>query len=85
MATTSSKLLFRWVQGQQGRNPVRVFSLRTDGNVVLADAGRIAWQSNSADKGAVAGRVRLPCNSNVQSNNKRNSVMFKVESKLYWI
>ncbi|KAK8706265.1 hypothetical protein V6N13_049838 [Hibiscus sabdariffa] len=58
MATTSSKSLFRWVQGQQGRNPVHLFSLGTDGNLVLIDAdGRIAWQSNTANKGVVAGRL----------------------------
>ncbi|TYH30015.1 hypothetical protein ES288_A01G059900v1 [Gossypium darwinii] len=57
MATTRSESLFRWVWEANRGNPVRenaTFSLGTDGNLVLADAdGRIAWQSNTANKGVV--------------------------------
>ncbi|KAI4333572.1 hypothetical protein L6164_018360 [Bauhinia variegata] len=56
-----SEQLFRWVWEANRGNPVgenATFSLRTDGNLVLADAdGRIAWQTNTANKGVVAFRL----------------------------
>ncbi|KAE8703303.1 Epidermis-specific secreted glycoprotein EP1 [Hibiscus syriacus] len=67
MATTRSESLFRWVWEANRGNPVRenaTFSLGTDGNLVLADAdGRIAWQSNTANKGVVG--FKLSPNGNM--------------------
>ncbi|KAJ8421844.1 hypothetical protein Cgig2_030933 [Carnegiea gigantea] len=57
MGLRRSESLFRWVWEANRGNPVgenAIFSLGTDGNLVLADAnGRIAWQSNTANKGVV--------------------------------
>ncbi|KAG4971740.1 hypothetical protein AAZX31_13G252300 [Glycine max] len=62
-----SEQLFRWVWEANRANPVgenATFSLGTDGNLVLADAdGRIAWQTNTANKGVVA--FRLLSNGNM--------------------
>ncbi|KAI4323012.1 hypothetical protein L6164_022655 [Bauhinia variegata] len=56
-----SEQLFRWVWEANRGNPVgenATFSLRSDGNLVLADAnGTIAWQTNTANKGVVAFRL----------------------------
>ncbi|KAL0399467.1 UNVERIFIED_CONTAM: EP1-like glycoprotein 3 [Sesamum radiatum] len=52
-----SESLMRWVWEANRGNPVgenATFSLGTNGNLVLADAdGRVAWQSDTADKGVV--------------------------------
>ncbi|OMO92482.1 hypothetical protein COLO4_17557 [Corchorus olitorius] len=73
MATTRSESLFRWVWEANRGNPVRenaTFSLGTDGNLVLADAdGRIAWQSNTANKGVVGFKV-LPNGNMVLHDSK---------------
>ncbi|GAY67648.1 hypothetical protein CUMW_258260 [Citrus unshiu] len=49
--------VFRWVWEANRGKPVRenaVFSLGTDGNLVLAEAdGTVVWQSNTANKGVV--------------------------------
>lgn len=58
---TRSEQLFRWVWEANRGNPVgenATFSFGPDGNLVLADAdGRIAWQTNTANKGVVAFRL----------------------------
>ncbi|TKY49173.1 Epidermis-specific secreted glycoprotein EP1 [Spatholobus suberectus] len=58
MGLQRSEQLFRWVWEANRGNPVGendTFSLSTDGNLVLANAdGRIAWQTNTANKGVVA-------------------------------
>ncbi|XP_007021733.2 PREDICTED: epidermis-specific secreted glycoprotein EP1 [Theobroma cacao] len=73
MATTRSESLFRWVWEANRGNPVRenaTFSLGTDGNLVLADAdGRIAWQSNTANKGVVGFKL-LPNGNMVLHDSK---------------
>ncbi|GAV91128.1 B_lectin domain-containing protein [Cephalotus follicularis] len=57
MATRRATSLFRWVWEANRGNPVRenaTLTFGTDGNLVLADAdGRIAWQTNTANKGVV--------------------------------
>ncbi|KAJ7948744.1 Epidermis-specific secreted EP1-like glycoprotein [Quillaja saponaria] len=67
MGLTRSESLFRWVWEANRGNPVgenATFSFGTDGNLVLADAdGRIAWQTNTANKGVVA--FRLLSNGNM--------------------
>ncbi|KAJ1441668.1 S-locus-specific glycoprotein/EP1 [Sesbania bispinosa] len=61
MGLQRSESLFRWVWEANRGNPVgenATFSFGTDGNLVLADAdGRIAWQTNTANKGVVAFRL----------------------------
>ncbi|XWS10912.1 hypothetical protein CRYUN_Cryun38cG0039100 [Craigia yunnanensis] len=73
MATTRSESLFRWVWEANRGNPVSenaTFSLGTDGNLVLADAdGRIAWQSNTANKGVVGFKL-LPNGNMVLHDSK---------------
>ncbi|KAE8706099.1 Epidermis-specific secreted glycoprotein EP1 [Hibiscus syriacus] len=78
MATTRSESLFRWVWEANRGNPVRenaTFSLGTDGNLVLADAdGRVAWQSNTANKGVVGFKL-LP---------NGNMVLHDASGKFIW-
>ncbi|KAK7401775.1 hypothetical protein VNO78_13528 [Psophocarpus tetragonolobus] len=73
-----SEALFRWVWEANRGNPVgenATFSLGTDGNLVLADAdGRIAWQTNTANKGVVAFRL-LP---------NGNMVLLDAQGKFVW-
>ncbi|KAK4793843.1 hypothetical protein SAY86_011837 [Trapa natans] len=57
MGLVRSESLFRWVWEANRGNPVgenATLTLGADGNLVLADAdGRIAWQTNTANKGVV--------------------------------
>ncbi|XP_024966480.1 epidermis-specific secreted glycoprotein EP1-like [Cynara cardunculus var. scolymus] len=57
MGLRRDRSLKRWVWEANRGNPVRenaTFSFGSDGNMVLADAdGRIAWQTNTANKGVV--------------------------------
>ncbi|KAI4333574.1 hypothetical protein L6164_018361 [Bauhinia variegata] len=73
-----SEQLFRWVWEANRGNPVgenATFSLRTDGNLVLADAdGRIAWQTKTANKGVVAFRL-LP---------NGNMVLLDAQGRFVW-
>ncbi|XP_060187718.1 epidermis-specific secreted glycoprotein EP1-like [Lycium barbarum] len=63
MGTVRSESLMRWVWEANRGNPVKenaTLTFGTDGNLVLADAdGRIAWQTNTANKG-VTGFKLLP-------------------------
>jgi hypothetical protein len=63
MASLRSESLFRWVWEANRGNPVKenaTFSLKSDGNLVLAEAnGKIAWQTNTANRG-VLGLDLLP-------------------------
>ncbi|KAK9056920.1 hypothetical protein SSX86_024285 [Deinandra increscens subsp. villosa] len=57
MGTRRDQTVMPWVWEANRGKPVRenaTLSLRADGNLVLADAnGRIAWQTNTANKGVV--------------------------------
>ncbi|OWM88593.1 hypothetical protein CDL15_Pgr002360 [Punica granatum] len=57
MGLTRSESLFRWVWEANRGNPVgenATLTLGADGNLVLADAdGRVAWQTNTTNKGVV--------------------------------
>ncbi|CAI0429315.1 unnamed protein product [Linum tenue] len=57
MGTVRSEALMRWVWEANRGNPVgenATFSLGANGNLVLAHSdGRVAWQSNTANKGVV--------------------------------
>ncbi|CAI9295027.1 unnamed protein product [Lactuca saligna] len=61
MGTVRSESLMRWVWEANRGNPVgekATLTLGTDGNLVLADSdGRIAWQTNTANKGVVGFQV----------------------------
>lgn len=68
-----------WVWEANRGNPVgenATFSLTTDGNIVLADAdGRVAWQSNTANKGVVAFKL-LP-NGNMVLRDARGNFVWQ--------
>ncbi|KAK9056917.1 hypothetical protein SSX86_024282 [Deinandra increscens subsp. villosa] len=57
MGTRRDQTVMRWVWEANRGKPIRenaTFSLLSNGNLVLADAnGRIAWQTNTANKGVV--------------------------------
>ncbi|XP_050368006.1 epidermis-specific secreted glycoprotein EP1-like [Argentina anserina] len=57
MGLRRSESSYHWVWEANRGNPVgenATFTLGTNGNIVLADGdGRVAWQSNTANKGAV--------------------------------
>ncbi|PHU12695.1 Epidermis-specific secreted glycoprotein EP1 [Capsicum chinense] len=73
MGTVRSESLMRWVWEANRGNPVKenaTFTFGTDGNLVLADAdGRIAWQTNTANKG-VTGFKLLPNGNMVLHDSK---------------
>ncbi|OIV92452.1 hypothetical protein TanjilG_02215 [Lupinus angustifolius] len=73
-----SEQLFRWVWEANRANPVgenATFSLGSDGNLILADSnGRVAWQTNTSNKGVVAFRL-LP---------NGNMVLLNSQGKFIW-
>ncbi|XP_023767092.1 epidermis-specific secreted glycoprotein EP1 [Lactuca sativa] len=77
MGTVRSKSLMRWVWEANRGNPVRenaTLTFGTDGNLVLADSGgRIAWQTNTANKGVV-GFQMLPTGNMVLHDGKGNFI-----------
>ena len=77
MATTRSESLFRWVWEANRGNPVHenaTLAFGADGNLVLADAGgRVAWQTNTANKGVVGFKL-LPNGNLVLHDSKGNFV-----------
>ncbi|KAL2331355.1 hypothetical protein Fmac_018936 [Flemingia macrophylla] len=77
MGLRRSEQLFRWVWEANRGTPVgenATFSLATDGNLVLAHAdGRIAWQTNTSNKGVVAFRL-LPNGNMVLVDSKGNFI-----------
>ncbi|KAF8024191.1 hypothetical protein BT93_F1399 [Corymbia citriodora subsp. variegata] len=83
MATMRSESLRCWVWEANRGNPVRenaTFALRTDGNLVLADAdGRVAGQSHTAGKGVVRFEL-LPTGNMVLYDSKGNYVWQSFDS-----
>ncbi|GFP79607.1 epidermis-specific secreted glycoprotein ep1 [Phtheirospermum japonicum] len=79
MGTVRSESLMRWVWEANRGNPVgenATFSLGTNGNLVLADAnGRVAWQSNTANKGVVGFKL-LP-NGNMVLHDSKGSFVWQ--------
>ncbi|XP_062011592.1 epidermis-specific secreted glycoprotein EP1-like [Rosa rugosa] len=77
MGLTRSESLFRWVWEANRGNPVgenATLTFGTDGNLVLAHAdGRVAWQTNTANKGVV-GLKLLPTGNLVLYNSKGSFV-----------
>ncbi|XP_056682517.1 epidermis-specific secreted glycoprotein EP1 isoform X2 [Spinacia oleracea] len=73
MGLVRSESVFRWVWEANRGNPVgenATFSLGKDGNLVLADAdGRMAWQSNTTNKGVVGFKL-LPNGNMVLHDDK---------------
>ncbi|KAK4752956.1 hypothetical protein SAY87_021754 [Trapa incisa] len=78
-----SESLYRWVWEANRGNPVgenATLSLGADGNLVLADAGgRIAWQTNTANKGVV-GFELLPNGNMVLRDSKGKFVWQSFDS-----
>ncbi|GAB2284392.1 hypothetical protein Dimus_018846 [Dionaea muscipula] len=78
MGLRRSESLFRWVWEANRGNPVRENATLTfgqDGNLVLADVdGRIAWQTNTANKGVVGFKL-LP---------NGNMVLHDAKGKFIW-
>ncbi|CAL8150832.1 unnamed protein product [Prunus armeniaca] len=77
MGLRRSESLIRWVWEANRGNPVgenATFTFGTDGNLVLANAdGRVAWQTNTRNKGVVG--FKLLSNGNmVLYNSKGNFV-----------
>ncbi|CAN6694183.1 unnamed protein product [Malus baccata var. baccata] len=64
MGLTRSESLMRWVWEANGGSPVgenATLTFGTDGNLVLADAdGRVAWQTNTANKGVLYPQGGIP-------------------------
>ena len=83
MATRRSESLFRWVWEANRGNPVHenaTLTFGTDGNLVLADAdGRVAWQTNTANKDVV-GLKLLPNGNMVLHNSKGNFIWQSFDS-----
>ncbi|GER53209.1 curculin-like lectin family protein [Striga asiatica] len=77
MGTVRSESLMRWVWEANRGNPVgenATFSLGSGGNLVLAEAdGRVAWQSNTTNKGVIGFRL-LPNGNMVLYDSKGNFV-----------
>ncbi|KAL3364419.1 hypothetical protein AABB24_013267 [Solanum stoloniferum] len=82
MGTVRSESLMRWVWEANRGNPVKenaTFTFGTNGNLVLADAdGRIAWQTNTANKG-VTGFKLLP-NGNMVLHDSRVNLSGRVST-----
>ncbi|EYU45021.1 hypothetical protein MIMGU_mgv1a026633mg [Erythranthe guttata] len=83
MGTVRSESLMYWVWEANRGNPVgenATFSLGASGNLLLADAGgRIAWQSNTANKDVVGFKL-LPNGNMVLYNSKGNFVWQSFDS-----
>ncbi|PRQ31041.1 putative bulb-type lectin domain, PAN/Apple domain-containing protein [Rosa chinensis] len=83
MGLTRSESLMRWVWEANRGNPVgenATFSLGTDGNLVLANAdGRVAWQTNTSNKGVV-GFTLLPTGNMVLYDARGNFVWQSFDS-----
>ncbi|CAK7327658.1 unnamed protein product [Dovyalis caffra] len=83
MGTVRSTSLMRWVWEANRGNPVRenaTLTFGADGNLVLADAdGRIAWQTNTANKGVVGFQV-LPNGNMVLHDPKGNFIWQSFDS-----
>ncbi|XP_028059039.1 epidermis-specific secreted glycoprotein EP1-like [Camellia sinensis] len=77
MGLVRSESLFRWVWEANRGNPVRenaALTFGTDGNLVLADAdGRVAWQTDTANKGVVGFKL-LPNGNMVLHDSRGNFV-----------
>ncbi|KAL4555137.1 hypothetical protein LXL04_037748 [Taraxacum kok-saghyz] len=73
MGTVRSESLMRWVWEANRGNTVRenaTLTFGADGNLILADSdGRIAWQTNTANKGVVGFQV-LPTGNMVLHDGK---------------
>lgn len=79
MATTRSESLFRWVWEANRGNPVRenaTLAFGADGNLVLANAdGRVAWQTNTANKGVVG--LKLLSNGNLVLHDSKGNFVWQ--------
>ncbi|EXC18475.1 Epidermis-specific secreted glycoprotein EP1 [Morus notabilis] len=75
--TDTRRTTLRWVWEANRGNPVgenATFTFGGDGNLVLANAdGRVAWQSNTANKGVVGFKL-LPTGNMVLHDSKGNFV-----------
>ncbi|CAN1814854.1 EP1-like glycoprotein 3 [Linum perenne] len=79
IGTVRSESLMRWVWEANRGNPVgenATFSLGENGNLVLAHQdGRIAWQSNTANKGVT--ELQLLNNGNMVLRNSRGEFVWQ--------
>ncbi|XP_034212789.1 epidermis-specific secreted glycoprotein EP1-like [Prunus dulcis] len=83
MGLVRSESLMRWVWEANRGNPVgekATLTFGTDGNLVLADAdGRVAWQTNTANKGVVGFKL-LPTGNMVLYDSKGSFVWQSFDS-----
>ncbi|PRQ31037.1 putative bulb-type lectin domain-containing protein [Rosa chinensis] len=79
MGLRRSESLFRWVWEANRGNPVgenATLTFGQDGNLVLADAdGRVAWQTNTANKGVVG--LRLLSTGNMVLHNSKGDFVWE--------
>ncbi|KAI3753673.1 hypothetical protein L2E82_25733 [Cichorium intybus] len=79
MGTRRDESIMRWVWEANRGNPVgedATFSLGSDGNLVLADGdGRIAWQTNTANKGVVG--FAILSNGNIVLRDSKGSFVWQ--------
>ncbi|KAJ6886747.1 hypothetical protein NC651_027182 [Populus alba x Populus x berolinensis] len=79
MGTVRSESLMRWVWEANRGNSVRenaTLSLGEDGNLVLADVdGRVAWQTNTANKGVVG--LQLLSNGNMVLHDSKGNFIWQ--------
>ncbi|KDP32539.1 hypothetical protein JCGZ_14742 [Jatropha curcas] len=79
MGTVRSESLMRWVWEANRGNPVgenATLTFGTDGNLALADAdGRIAWQTNTSNKGVVG--FKLFSNGNMVLHDKNGKFIWQ--------
>ncbi|XP_011029573.1 PREDICTED: epidermis-specific secreted glycoprotein EP1-like [Populus euphratica] len=79
MGTVRSESTMRWVWEANRGNPVRenaTLTLVGDGNLVLADAdGRVAWQTNTANKGVVG--LQLLSNGNMVLHDSKGKFIWQ--------
>ncbi|XP_015899134.3 epidermis-specific secreted glycoprotein EP1 [Ziziphus jujuba] len=77
MAIQRTEPIYRWVWEANRGNPVKenaTLTFGTDGNLVLAEAdGKVAWQTNTANKGVVGFKL-LPNGNIVLHDSKGNFV-----------
>ncbi|KAJ6770309.1 SECRETED GLYCOPROTEIN EP1 putative-RELATED [Salix purpurea] len=79
MGTVRSESTMRWVWEANRGNPVRenaTLTFGADGNLVLADAdGRVAWQTNTANKAVVG--LKLLSNGNLVLHDSKGNFVWQ--------
>ncbi|KAF3442404.1 hypothetical protein FNV43_RR16320 [Rhamnella rubrinervis] len=79
MAIQRTEPIYRWVWEANRGNPVKenaTLTFGTDGNLVLAEAdGRVAWQTNTSNKGVVG--FKLLSNGNIVLHDSKGNFVWQ--------